>query len=110
MADGATLNLTGPAPRGCWIDHLLLANGVGDTKVARYGAAVLKVVRENGSEPAEGRRSTTVEFARDLRSDPSLPERMMWGRLRDRVDSNRRVRRRAVLSGQTGCLPLFLPL
>lgn len=26
---------------------LLLANGVGDTKVERYGAAVLKVVRDN---------------------------------------------------------------
>ena len=28
-------------------DELLLATGVGDTKLKRYGAAVLKVVKDN---------------------------------------------------------------
>ena len=63
------------------LDALARIPGVGAGKLERYGAGVLAVVLD-GPDEAEARPLTAIERAQDLRRDMSLPERLLWAKLR----------------------------
>jgi ATP-dependent DNA helicase RecQ len=58
-------------------------SGVGQSKIGRYGAGVLEVLR-HGAEEIEGRPETSIDRARDLRREMSPPEAILWTRLKGR--------------------------
>jgi ATP-dependent DNA helicase RecQ len=58
--------------------------GVGEVKLQRYGSAVLGVLRSGAIDEAEGLPTTIVDQAQALRSEASLPERVLWRQLRNR--------------------------
>ena len=58
-------------------------NGVGEGKLARYGAAVLGVVGGFG-DLDDGRPAELVERAQELRRQMSPPERLLWEQLSGR--------------------------
>jgi very-short-patch-repair endonuclease len=55
---------------------------VGESKLEKYGEQVLRVLAE-ADVPIET-RPDIVEYAQTLRTEASLPERMLWNRLRSR--------------------------
>jgi len=57
--------------------------GVGQSKIARYGEAVLEVLRR-GADLDEGRPESAIDRARDLRRSMSPPEVVLWQALRDK--------------------------
>jgi ATP-dependent DNA helicase RecQ len=63
------------------LSELETVSGVGQSKIGRYGSSVLEVLTR-GSEPEDGRPTTTVDRARDLRREMSPPEVILWTRLR----------------------------
>src|SRR5690606_38021134 len=55
--------------------------GVGQSKIVRYGEAVLEVLRR-GADLDEGRPESAIDRARDLRRSMSPPEVVLWQALR----------------------------
>jgi len=68
------------------LDALTRIGGVGQVKLARYGAAVLEVLR--AEEPP-----SIIDRARDLRSNMSTPEVLLWTHLRGRALGGLKLRR-----------------
>jgi very-short-patch-repair endonuclease len=69
--------------RPATLDALTRIGGVGEVKLARYGAAVLGVLGGGAALDAD-RGLTLTERAQELRRDMSPPERLLWSRMQGR--------------------------
>ena len=65
------------------LDALAAISGVGQSKIDRYGKGVLAVLG-SGPDDEGSRPATRIDRARALRSEASLPERLLWAKLSSR--------------------------
>ncbi len=77
--DKTLLEISTRQPRD--LEALAAISGVGQSKVERYGKAVLAVLA-HGTDDPQDRPATIVDRARTLRTEMSPPEGLLWNKLR----------------------------